>query len=318
MTDRWDRIRRPESGVSWMLRAAIDRIPCHFGLSHDGTAGFMVQASEDFSALVKAAPELASLDIDFLSFPATGLMGLVVWLRQERDRALFGVLCEDLAGVAQAHESERQSFLSVVNRLVRWQRFLSRGNAGLLSPDEVRGLMGELAVLRYLADVGWASRSEIVAHWDGPSGAPQDFRFEKLCLEVKSAAGGRQGAVRISSEYQLHDAAREVYLAVVHMSEDSEDSGALSLNEMVTASAVGLDEKFSALFEQKLAIAGYLDLEIYDQPRFTLKPPEFFHVSRDFPGLHIKNIPQGISSLRYELDTRALASFAIDLLPEPS
>lgn len=318
MTDRWDRIRLPDSGVSWMLRSAADRIPCHFGLSHVGTAGFMVQASEDFSGLVRAAPELAGLDVDFLSFPATGLMGLVVWLRQENDRALFGVLCEDLAGVAQAQESERQSFLSVMNRLVRWQRLLSRGNAGLLSPEEVRGLMGELSVLRHLADTGWAPRREMVANWDGPSRAPQDFRFDKLCLEVKAVAGGGQGAVRISSEYQLHDATRDVCLAVVRMVEDSDGDGALSLNDMVSTAAIGLDEQSLAVFEQKLATAGYLDLDVYDQPRFILKSPEFFRVSEEFPGLHIDNIPHGVSSLRYELDTRVLETFRIDELPEPS
>lgn len=317
MTDRWDRIRRPEAGHSWMLRSAADRIPCHFGLSHEGAAGFMVQASEDFSDLLRAAPELASLDIDFVSFPATGVMGLVVWLRQERDRALFGILCEDLAGVAQTYESERQSFQSVVNRLVRWQKFLSRGNAGLLSPEEVRGLVAELAVLRHLVDIGFAPASMIMTSWDGPSGAPQDFRFERFCLEVKSASDSG-GAVRISSEYQLHDATRDVYLAVVRMSEEGEGEDALSLNDIVAAMAAGLDGKRLSLFEQKLATAGYLDLDIYDQPRFNLKPAEFFRVSEDFPGLHVENVPHGVSSLRYELDTRVLEAFTIDTLPEPA
>lgn len=315
MTGRWERIRRPGSGVSWLLRSAADRVPCHYGLSHEGRAGFMIEAKEDCSALVKAAPELAGLDIDFVSFPENGIMGLVVWLRQERDRALFEVLCEDLAGVAQAHESEPQSFRSVVNRLVRWQKFLSRGRTGLLSPEEVRGLMAELAVLRHLAGIGW-EKGMLLAAWEGPSGAPQDFRFAKLCLEVKSASGG--GTVRISSEYQLHDATREVCLGTVRMNEDGDGEAALSLNEMVAVTASGLGERHLAVFEQKLATAGYLDLDIYSQPRFSLKPPEFFRVAEDFPGLHIGNIPHGTSSLRYELDLRVLEPFRIDTLPEPT
>jgi len=318
VSDRWDRLRRPESGVSWVLRSAGDRVPCHFGLSQEGAAGFMVQATEDFSDLVKAAPALASLDIDFLSFPATGIKGLVVWLRQERDRALFGVLCEDLAGVAQAHESERQCFLSVVNRLVRWQKFLSRGNAGLLSPEEVRGLIGELFVLQHLVDTAWATGRAMVANWDGPSGAPQDFRFEKLCLEVKSTSSKGDGVVSISSEYQLHDATRDIYLAVVRMNENGDEEGSVSLNEVVVATAARLDEESLGVFEAKLSSAGYLDLEIYDQPRLTLGVPEFFRIREDFPGLSVDNIPHGVSSVRYHLDTRVLESFAIDTLPEPT
>lgn len=316
MTDRWERIRRTGSGATWLLRSAADRVPCHYGLSHEGHAGFMLQANEDCSDVVRAAPELAGLDIDFVSFPESGIMGLVVWLRQERDRALFEVLCEDLAGVAQVHESERQSFRSVVNRLVRWQKFLSRGRTDLLSPEEVRGLMAELAVLRHLVELGW-EKGMLLAAWDGPSGAPQDFRFAKLCLEVKSVSGGG-GTVRISSEYQLHDHSRDVCLGVVRMNEDGEGEGALSLNEMVSATAAGLGERYLAVFEQKLAAAGYLDLDIYSQPRFSLMPPEFFRVAEDFPGLHIGNIPHGASSLRYELDLRVLEPFRIDTLPEPT
>ncbi|MFN7056484.1 PD-(D/E)XK motif protein [Hyphomonas sp.] len=317
MMDRWDGIRRPDSGQSWVLRSATDRTPCHFGLSHEGAAGFLVQASEDCSDLLRAAPELASLDIDFLSFPETGVMGLVVWLRQERDRALFGVLCEDLAGVAQTCDSERQAFRSVISRLVRWQKFLSSGRAGILSPEEMRGLMAELAVLRHLADLGWA-QGALLASWDGPSGAPQDFRFEKLCLEVKSVSGGSGGTVRISSEYQLQDLSRDVCLGVVRMSEGGEGDAALSLNEMVSVTAAGLEARYLAVFEQKLAAAGYLDLDLYGQPRFSLNPPEFFLVSEGFPGLHVGNVPHGVSSLRYELDMRVLEPFRIDILPEPA
>jgi hypothetical protein len=315
-TDPWDRIRKPENGYAWLLRKSAGSRTSHFGMNSDGAACFMIEASSDFSDVVSKTPALAGVDVDFRKFGAAGPFGMTLELRQNADRSLFLLLCEDVARVAEAPDSEAQGFLSAVNRLIRWQRLLARDRSSHLSPEEVRGLYAELVVMSKLWTNSPGNEDFIVRCWDGPAGASQDFRFTSFCLEVKATTPDRNGLVRISSEEQFNRSGRDIYLAVVRLRDVDDASDALSLNDLVTALLERLDERLHELLEEKLVQAGYLDLDVYSSPRFLASEPDLYAISAEAPVLHRENIPPSISNLRYELDTRQLSEHRVTQLPE--
>jgi hypothetical protein len=314
--DPWDRIRKPESGYAWVLRKGAGVRRSHFGLSSDGAVCFMIEASSDFSDVVSKAPALAGVDVDFKAFGAAVPFGMTFELRHNADRSLFLLLCEDVARVAEASENETQGFLSVVNRLIRWQRLLARDRSRQLSPEEVRGLYAELIVMSELLTANPGDETFVIRCWDGPEGASQDFRFTSFCLEVKATTPDRNGLVRVSSEDQFHHTGRDIYLAVVRLREDDDAADALSLNGLIDAVSADLDEPTRELLEEKLSQAGYIDLDTYNAPRFLTSVPDYYALKPDAPVLHRENIPPSVSNLRYELDTRLLSEFRVVQLPE--
>lgn len=315
--DPWDRIRKPETGYAWVLRKSAGNRKSHFGLNSDGAACFMIEASSDFSDLVSKTPALAGVDVDFKSFGAAASFGMTFELRHNTDRSLFLLLCEDVARVAETPESEIQGLLSVINRLIRWQRLLSRDRSSQLSPEEVRGLYAELIVLSELLATTDGNEAFIIRCWDGPAGAAQDFRFTNFCIEIKATTPDRNGLVRISSEDQFHRTGRDIYLSVVRLRDGDDAPDALSLNDLVAAVSDRLDDQARELLEEKLAQAGYIDLEAYNSPRFLNSAPDHYAINSTTPLLHRENVPASVSNLRYELDTRQLSEFRVAQLPEP-
>jgi hypothetical protein len=110
-------------------------------------------------------------------------------------------------------------------RLRSWLRFFSEDFAKM-SEERQRGLIGELAVLQWLASV--RSWSDAVASWTGPDADDRDFRLERLAIEVKARLAGDRDVVRISNEHQLEVEPRlSLYLWVVTLQEDATASGTL-------------------------------------------------------------------------------------------
>ena len=100
--------------------------------------------------------------------------------------------------------SEPDAVNTALRRTWRWHHLLRGGRSGLLSPEEQKGLIGELFVLGALSPPAAPSLSRSSRHGSGPLGSPKDF-------EVRSAGDRGQGTARerasrtwrITSEHQL-------------------------------------------------------------------------------------------------------------------
>lgn len=315
-SDPWDRIRRPDGGYAWITRKAdVDR-KCHFGLNSDGATCFLIEAKQDQSGLVVNAPALAGIQTDFKRFDAANLMGMTLELRQSVDRALFLVLCEDLAKIADGPSTEAQTFTSIINRLVRWQRLLAHEQRRLLTTEEIRGLLGELIVISELLTRNPSEDGIIIGAWIGPSGAPQDFCFPNAFIEVKTTAPDQRGIVHIASEYQLLRTDRDIHLATVRVRDASDDPAGLSINDLVVAVSERLTPPVRRLFEEKLGQARYMDIDAYDLPRFLTGSVATYRLPPSAPVLHKLNIPPAVSDIQYTLDTAQLSEFRVADLPE--
>jgi len=213
---------------------------------------------------------------------------------------VFERLLDDvLARLAQ----DPQAPVEVCRRaLDDWRTLLRTASEGI-SRDTILGLVGELEVLRLLAQRSPASALDV---WRGPTRAVHDFVRGGAELEVKATASVDGGTVSISNIDQLDPTlVGELHLVVVHV---KADETAPTLDERIDELiAMGMPRNELLTRVQQV---GY----VYESPRgiddrYAVRTVRAWCVGDDFPGLRSSEIAEprrkGISDIKYRLSLDA-------------
>jgi hypothetical protein len=227
--------------------------------------------------------------------------------------SVFAELCQSIAnsseGIANA---DVPSF--VVSRLIKWRELLDAASAGTLGLQALRGLVGELIVMRECLRI--VDPPAVVDGWLGPSGAPQDFALPGALLEAK-AIRPTAVSIPISSVAQLDVAPGvRLFLAVVTLASlqgeavdtFSAASLVLDLRSRLKAFPVA-----SAEFDARLRRVGYDDLPAYDASQFRIDAIRYYQILPDFPMIRRSQLPDGILEARYDLSYAACGPFEVSL-----
>ena len=237
---------------------------------------------------------------------------LALKLHQRELRALFTQLCNDLIEASRGINPHEDVGAFLLARLARWRRLLEFGNDGLLSEQELRGLIGELVFMCRYAIPMWSPDASIDA-WVGPFDAPQDFCFPGLAVEVKTIRPG-SSSVKISSTAQLDAPDGRLLLAVLSLSASTvDDLKAVSVAKMVSDLRQSFEHSQSATheFNSRLAAAGYIDNQAYEKICFHVGDIRLFEVRDSFPRLTRRSLPDGVLDARYDIELTACANFEI-------
>ena len=267
--------------------------------------------AHDWALLVQSSERLEDRDLVLAAGltcrTSNGCIEVVAGPQTERQ--LFCTLLADL--LAQLPLSSNGPAAALARRLTAWQRMLSRGIPGGLSPEERAGLYGELLVLRdlMLPSIG----SDAVRAWSGPSGAPQDFTYLSTSVEVKTVSRQASGSCRISNEQQLDTTGLGALYLVHQVVERLPEGFALGelIDELRGDPLVRAD---LASFENALLEYGWLDSYRgqYAQDRYALARRRCYAVRDDFPRLVTAALPLGISGVSYLLDLSACGPYQVD------
>ena len=254
-------------------------------------------------------PKLQNLDMAFQTLPGGPI--LFVRLRDSSQLALFETLCRDIVAATADATTEAEALERTIGRTFRWLRLLRGGGLDVLSPDEQKGMIGELHVLKWLIS-GLGAKAAVTA-WTGPSGAPKDFELPGDCIEVKARRAAAQPHVKISNEFQLADVPdRRIWLAVLAVDRVQPPLGR-TLSEVVAdlgGQILASDPGALMDWELHLADAGFDPAHDYSQWRWVTSEPEYHAVTETFPRIVVP-VPQGVSSVSYALALSAIAPFAI-------
>lgn len=235
---------------------------------------------------------------------------LVIRLARLDLMGLFTRLVEDL--VASTRQLPSDPGRVVVERLIRWQRLLSRGALTVLDDRTLRGLAAELNFLVSEAIPAVGARAAVAA-WVGPFEAPKDFVFEHAEVEVK-AVHRQSRKVTISSLEQLSDAGLPLYLwtRVVDLDVgDSDDPASITRLVMQVRGAVAHDAGASEGLELGLRTVGY-----EDKPEYLTRVVRFgrstcLGVTSDFPRIQRSAVSGAIIACRYDVATIELDRFQV-------
>lgn len=244
---------------------------------------------------------------------ATGATGLELALTDRAYADVFSALVEDVVSHIGVVKGEAAAALALVERVQRWQSILDRPAPEGLSPEEQRGLWGELWFLREHAVpvLGWRQACHA---WTGPQRAVYDFRTEACAVEVKTTAGPAPELVRINGERQL-ESHRVGTLILVHVPLEDDPIRGESLPALVGSLRERCSGDLAAarLLEDRLMEAKYLDCHapLYADHLFRARPANIFRVSEGFPRITSTDLAPGVGEVTYVISVAACEPFRI-------
>jgi hypothetical protein len=235
-------------------------------------------------------------------------------LLESAHRDIFETLCRDIVIRCQEAKSESEVVSAAIARTWRWHHLLRGGADGRLSPDEQKGLIGELLVLERLL-LQTLSASDAIRAWHGPLGASKDFEIGTLCIEAKARNGAAKPYVTINSEHQLDDSGLyALFLYVVDVTNvPSSTPGAVSVTDVarrlrrVLELAPAVMDQFDALVEA----AGLRWDDDYSDSFWFEGPGRVYRVRHDFPRIG-SSVPSGVSDVRYSLSLTHCEPFLVE------
>lgn len=307
----WDGIPIPSADLSVLRVAGTTGIPIYWGRDPSSQCLLIIELGGDHIAQFRRDIfSVHGIGIDLRNSNDTGRQRLILTLARHIDSDLFLGLCETLIASLKNVADPAIALAVTLAHLKRWKAFLAGRNARLLSSEEVRGLFGELHILRTLYHKTLPQAVAVDA-WCGPDDSHHDFIFGNRAIEVKSLSCRERSTVRISSEDQLESLSDKLFLLTQRISDMPSSEHSLSLNGIVTLIKDELmDSEVIELFMDKLANVGYAPLAEYDTPSFVVSGAQGYHVTADFPRLIRSKLPQGVTKVTYDLMLEDIEPFS--------
>lgn len=271
--------------------------------------------------LILSLPESKHLDFkgvqkENLSIEYFGEKNLIVLQLTDID---FSDLFDDLVlslyhGIKDVRQVDKYSN-HFIQTFYRWSDFFEDKKSDLLSEDVIKGIMGELLVLKLL--ITSPDRPEInflLKAWTGLYDKRNDFELELKNLEVKTKSPSGID-VEISSEFQLEvSPGKGLELYVVSLQSDF--TVGIHIRDLILDVKKLVQESFGdntilwkALSQKNITAK---NMNQYDRYRFQpINWVSYNCAHENFPKLSRSNIPEEISSLKYILRTNLLTSFII-------
>ncbi len=203
-----------------------------------------------------------------------------------------------------------------IQAFYRWSEFFEDKKSDLLSEEAIKGIMGELLVLKLLITA--PDKPEInflLKAWTGLYDKGNDFELESKNLEVKSKSPSAID-VKISSEFQLEvSPGKGLELFVVSLLSDFTvgihiSDLILEIKKLVQESSGDNIILWKALSQKNITAK---NVSQYDRYRFNpVNWISYNCADENFPKLSRSNIPEEISGLKYTLRTNLLTSFIIE------
>jgi hypothetical protein len=194
--------------------------------------------------------------------------------------------------------------------LAGWRDLLA-GRSEPWNRSRLAGLFGELLVLRRGLDL----RTTAAEAWEGPLGAPQDFRSPRHAIEVKATSALTGRAVRVHGSDQL-EAHGEGTLTLAWFRLVPDDKGE-SVHDLVVSCLTAAEAPAAILTRLDALALPALSDPLLKETAFSLTEERWLEVDDTFPRItpdRFPNgaLPNGIGNVEYTLDLDYVAGPVTD------
>ena len=311
----WAEIKPPSLATSVAARRVDADLPWDFFWARGADGGVLLtlhHATE--SAPATRLPSLRDIDVTLGPPDESNTQILAFKLLDPNQQEIFQTLCRDIVSVAAKADSEAEAVSVSLMRTWRWHHLLRSGRGTLLSPEEQKGLLGELFVLERLLLSSIDSFSAVTA-WRGPLGSPKDFEVARVAIESKARRGGATPFISITSESQLDESGIDLlFLHVVELDEAPGDAfhaeTVHDVAERIRSYLLSLNPSACGEYESRLSAAGYREEDDYSDYHWLEGESRVYLVSDDFPRIASGEIRSGVSNVRYSVSLDACKPFA--------
>jgi len=274
-----------------------------------------ISISDSIEVNISSFSNLREIQVDLYPSPAqAGKNVLVFKLLNSQHKDIFTALCEDLIASIANKSNERQMAREILNRFEKWKSLFNKIGVQGLTPEEQRGLFGELYFLRKYLQAN-SNFLEIVNTWIGTEKQARDFQSGTWGVEVKTTHDNNHQKVYISNERQL-DTTNLDNLYLYHISLEQMQNSGETLNEIVDSVTAILETDSLALnkFKSKIYEAGYFELQrnLYDTLGYFIRQNDFYKVENDFPRIQESEIMDGVGDVKYSIVLSQCLNFVQD------
>ena len=311
----WTEIEPPSLADAVNARRVDATLPWNFYWARgvDRSVLLTLRHAEE-SAPATPLPKLRDIEVTLSPPDQASTRILALKLLDPGQQDIFHTLCRDIISVAARAESEAEAVSVALMRTWRWHHLLRGGGGTLLSPEEQKGLIGELLVLERVL-LPHIEASAAVTAWRGPLGSPKDFEIGRVAIEVKARRGGAAPSVAITSEDQLDESGVDsLSLYVVELDEAPEDvTDGLTVKDVadrLREHLYSLDPGAAGVFETLVSAAGLRPEDDYSNFRWLEGTSRLYRVANRFPRITHGEIRSGISYVRYAVSLTACEPFA--------
>jgi hypothetical protein len=230
-------------------------------------------------------------------------------------RLIEGALTEKFLTVfvAIANEAGEIPDTDICNHIKReileWSAFLSPRRVGI-SPEKLRGLWGELYVLKKFI-CGRFSPRETLHAYVGIHDEPQDLSGYNFSIEVKTTISRAPSTVAISSLEQLDASCPSQLLALLTLVGTDTGESISDLKDAIISymeADVGSAMQFRKLVHDALGDATEAQLG----EKFESVNLSAWNVSSDFPALRRSNVPGAVKTASYTIALHQLSGFLLN------
>lgn len=223
---------------------------------------------------------------------------------------IFILFCEDIVNASASIANKEKAVRFVGARYKEWREMLANARGNLLSPEEIKGLLGEMYYLKNCLAPQYGIEKAALS-WTGPKHLPQDFIIDDTWYEIKTISSSRN-EISVSSIEQL-DCVKSGELVVLRADKTSlTNVNATNLNNLYNAlinEIPGDHEK--EVFSNMLLRYGYYPRPEYEGKEYTfeVKAVQRYSVTADFPCLRRLSLPESVTEAKYALSIAAIASY---------
>jgi len=202
--------------------------------------------------------------------------------------------------------------LPVIGKVIlKWKKLFDHAAFAGLTPEQQKGLFGELLLMDELLQLGYPA-TDIVDAWTGPAFSDQDYDFGRVRVEVKMTTA-KNPVLAITSERQLQDIPDTSLYLILYTADISRGAG-LSLPELVARIRSILPAgSLTELYVDKLTSAGYyhVDEEFYMQT-YIITRQRIFMVTDGFPRIQTEDLPSGVRDVAFKIELSACEPYRLD------
>ena len=218
----------------------------------------------------------------------------------------FISLCWDIMESSRNVPDKHSGIQLAIKCFSMWQLLFASGSNSKMSDLVVRGLIGELSVLKNICIPAYGN-ARAVTGWIGSLHADRDFEYENKWIEVKTAPLHKD-SISISSFDQL-DIDQPGDLIICRLEKGSaSDLQSFTLNSIVHSidDLLREDEYALALFHVRLTLNGYKESDEAAKDTYVVCGLETYQVSDGFPRIRRSKLPGGIAGGEYILSIPAI------------
>ena len=222
-------------------------------------------------------------------------------------KSIFFVFCKDMICNVEQF-GKKNAIVGALKRWQYWKEVFGKKRSNLLEFSAIKGLVGELLVLKNVFMKKWP-HNKAIESWMGPLLGHKDFEIEDTWYEVKSV-NEQAIQIPISSIEQLESPVTG-HLIVVRLEKTNETVyEAISANSLVKEITDLIQEPIVLrAFQEKLVAMDFYPFPEYDAWRFSYKGMEVFRVDKEFPRISRQGISEYICDVKYTLLLNGIGRF---------